>query len=417
MPLSENLLSTALKKEELPPIQRFRFESLLTEKYGRDGLRIYFMVNGTNTVRQIAAQTGMDEQKFLEILRFMAANGVIRIDATLLEGAGAPKPEAAAEAGARLAAAKAAPAPAPKPAASAGVPAPEGPKPAASASPPQLRSPVERKLFDKFGQKGVDVYRLMDMVSTPEEILKRMEIEEAKLIEILEFMQDERIIELEKPGAKPATLAPKPESKPKYEGPPTSAPVHEVPAPPVQKPEGPPKYAAQYAPPEPSAPQAVGAKARVSLPTKKDIGLFGKLKLEAELLRLFGQKGVHLLSLVDGSRTDIELAKETKYTITFVDQVLDFLVKDGKVELHPLTTDELRERYGEEGVSISNVYGRDGIFIYELIDKKATVKDIILFSGVEPKRGVEIFSFIHRILGIDIPLDRAALYKQLGVEE
>jgi len=417
MPLSENLLSTALKKEEITPIQRFRFESLLTEKHGRDGLRVYFMVNGTNTVRQILAQTGLDDRKMIEIIKLMAENGLLKIELSLLVDAPAAQ-KAAAPAAPKYAAppAEAAPAapkystpPSSAPASSTSAPPAVG----ARAPMPSLRSPIERKMYEKFGTKGVDAYRLMDTVGTPEEILKKMPITEEELIAILEFMQAEGIVELETPEAKQAA---KPVPKKAEAVAPSAPAVLGTGAPTVPKQEAAPRYETQYAPAKPAeAPKPV-VKLPVRQPRRKSIGLFGKLKLEAELLRMFGQKGVHLFSLIDGDKADIELSKETRYPLSLIDRILEMLAKEGWIELHELNNEEVREHYGEEGIEIGKEYGRDGVFIYELIDKKASVKDIIVFSEIDPRRGVEIFGYIHKILGIDIPMDRVALYKQLGVE-
>lgn len=343
MAIGETLLSTALKKEDITPVQRFRFESVLTEKFGRDGLRVYFMINGTNTVGQIFTHTGLDERRLLDILKLMASSGVIRIEDALLEPVSATaKPSQAPPA----------PEPAPKPvqpvlsAAQAPEALPEKPKPVLYSPPLPAAAPVQPRTEQVQAQ---------------------------------------------------------PESQP--EG-------AQAPAAPAKRMEI--KYDEAYRPPSTIA-GAISAKIGVRLPVRKSIGLFGKLKLEAELLHHFGQKGMSLFSLINGERTDIELSKEARLRLSEVDKILEFLAKDGWVEMHALSQDELREHYGDEGIAISDVYGRDGIYIYELIDRKATIKDIIGLSGIEPARGVEIFAFIHKVLGIDIPLDREALYKQLGV--
>lgn len=364
MALKEQLLSTLLKKEELSPIQRFRFESLLSDKFGRDGLRIYFLINGTNTVQHIIEQTGIDEHKMLEMLRFASDNSVIRLAPTLLEEELAPKAAIAPE----VARAKA------------GIL-------------PTLRSSAEKKIYDRFGQLGIDVYRLLDQVATPSEIPSRLPIAEPELLEILEFLQKENIIELEKPEEEKTEEAP---------------PGEEAPTPS--------KELGKEAPPAPTEKEVVLPPRPILLPIKRSLGLFGKLKIEAELLRRFGQPGAHLFSLIDGERTTIKLAKISKYPLELIDRILDLLLENGAIDLHELTGEEIKERYGEEGLAICDVYGRDGVLIYELIDKRATIKEIIVASRVPPKRGVEIFAFIHKILGLEIPLDVHILYRQLGIE-
>ncbi len=368
MALKEQLLSTVLKKEELSPIERFKFESLLSDKFGRDGLRVYFLINGINTVQQMLSQTGVSEKRLLEILNFASDSGVIRIAPTLLEDVpSGPAPGVAPD----MARAKA------------GVM-------------PTLRSSAEKKLYDQFGQQGVDVYRLMDKVSLPSEILSRIPIQEAKLLEILKYMQKEGLIGLQAPEEAPAEIE-----------------EEEIPAP---REEAPRPVKAQMPPKLPTQELALPPRP-VYLPIKRQLGLFGKLKIEAELIKRFGQHGMHLYSLIDGERTTIKLSKISRYPMSLIDSMLDILSAHGAIELRELTGDEIRERYGEEGLAIYDVYGRDGVLIYEMIDKRATIKEIIMASGLPPKRGVEIFAFIHKILGLEIPLDTNILYRQLGIEE
>ncbi|MCX6769863.1 MAG: hypothetical protein NT051_04260 [Candidatus Micrarchaeota archaeon] len=72
-----------------------------------------------------------------------------------------------------------------------------------------MLSPLEKILFDQYGEVGVRVYNLIDGEKTAEEILRETGMSEAKLVEILEFMDERGIIKLEKPAGSPSSPPPK----------------------------------------------------------------------------------------------------------------------------------------------------------------------------------------------------------------
>ena len=45
------------------------------------------------------------------------------------------------------------------------------------------------------------------------------------------------------------------------------------------------------------------------------------------------------------------------------------------------------------------------------------LRDIIAKSKVDADRAIDIFVFIHKVLGLDIPLDRDMIYRQLGLKK
>jgi len=364
--MDEELRSAALKKKQLAPIKKFKFESTLTDKFGRDGLRVYFLLNGKNTVADVLERTGLDESKLMEVLEFMQENELVDLPSTSAPAKEEPKPK-------------------PKP------------KKIAPRVMSTFRSPAEKTVYEKFGDAGLKVYRLMDSVSTPEQIVEKAGISEDELLEMLDFMDKEGLIKLEKPAEEEQ----EPEELPEE---------YEAPEPEEEEPEEPEE-------PEPvEEPLEDFPKMPVVVPRKIKLGIFGRLKIEAELLKRFGQKGMHAYSMLDGKRNSVKLAKETGYPVSLIDDVLDYLQKENAVDLRELEDDEIRDQYGEEGVSIYDAYGRDGLLIYEMINKRATIKDIIKASGVDPRKGIQIFGFIHRVLGIDIPLDTQLLKRQLGVK-
>jgi hypothetical protein len=143
--------------------------------------------------------------------------------------------------------------------------------------------------------------------------------------------------------------------------------------------------------------------------------LVNKLRVEGELLRRYGNEGSKVLSLMNGKKVSVKIMKELKMKPAKFDEITSFLLNSGAIKVQCLTPDNVRDLYGEEGLSIYSKYGRDGILLYEFIDKKSSLRDIVKMSGVEPRLAVEIFAFIHKVLGLDIPIDTELLYKQLGI--
>jgi len=67
-------------------------------------------------------------------------------------------------------------------------------------------SPVEKIIFDRYGDIGLRTYSLTDGQRTAEEIMKETGLTEAKLVEILDFMDAQGIIKLDYPkGSLPST--------------------------------------------------------------------------------------------------------------------------------------------------------------------------------------------------------------------
>jgi hypothetical protein len=52
--------------------------------------------------------------------------------------------------------------------------------------------------------------------------------------------------------------------------------------------------------------------------------------------------------------------------------------------------------------------------MYDLVGKDLMLKEIAELAGLKDKEKIyEIFSFIHRLLGIEIPIDKTLIMKQL----
>jgi DNA-binding Lrp family transcriptional regulator len=309
---------------------------------------------------------------------------------------------------------------------------PEAPRPKAYAKLRTPKTPMEKKLYNKFGDDGLYAYSMIDEFKTPREILKQTGMSEERLREIIEFMKQEGIIKLEMPiiapvepaleekpkPAKPAPPPPKPVTP--YRAPPVTVTLQPKPVPAQAKPAAPPAPPKPVvAQPEKPAPKAIKpfpfSKHEICVATAVPLKLVNKLRLEAELLRRYRNDGSKVLSLMNGKKVNVKIMKELKMSPVKFDEITSFLLDNSAIKVQCLTPESVRELYGDEGFSIYNKYGREGILLYEFIDKKSSLKDIVKMSGIDPRLAVEIFSFIHKVLGLDIPIDTELLYKQLGI--
>lgn len=55
-------------------------------------------------------------------------------------------------------------------------------------------TPVEKTMFDKYGDIGLRIYALMDGETTPEKMMDATGLTEAQLVDMLVFMMNEEII-------------------------------------------------------------------------------------------------------------------------------------------------------------------------------------------------------------------------------
>jgi len=408
--MNKDSLKKMLEKQPYGAIERYKLQKDLSDRYGSDGVKIYLLVDGNKTAEEIMKRTGLSEERFIEIVTYMERNFLLKFEEPLAQQPAAPKEgippvpliktEESDEREEKESALEA---------------LIMKQKPLPPVAEPQLleppkpthvpKTPLEKKLYEKFGDAGLSAYSLIDEFKTPRDILQQTKMSEEELIKILEFMNNEGIIKLEKPHEameKPIIKAPAVPAAPQVQQKPA---VVEAPPPqPVEKPL-----------PKPSPPVTFN-RDDLYKPIVGGLNLLTKLRIEAELLKRYGNDGVKVFSLMNGKKTNVKIIKDTRINPVKFDDLVSFLLEKGVVKLQPLTNDNIKELYGEEGSVIYGKYKRDGILLYELIDKKASLKDIVRASGIEPKLAVEIFSFIHKVLGLDIPIDTELLYRQLGVK-
>ncbi|MCX8174945.1 MAG: hypothetical protein N3E51_01955 [Candidatus Micrarchaeota archaeon] len=402
-----------LQKEAKTGLQLYRDQSLLRRKFGEEAVRLYDMIDSEKTAAEIMAELGMDEKKFMEILEFMNNNGIVSVvpasgQQEAQTPAAAQPPDAEKKEGEESTA------------------EPPAKKPVSE----ELLSPLEKLLYQKFGPTGVQIYNLIDGEKTAEEILRETGISETKLVEILEFMDEQGIIKLEKPQEKEEDESEEEETEEEEEEkekegeskPPAREPrfkpmLEEEPEETPFTPPKPPPKKEEKKEQKPEEKQEFEDLIPVDVPSMSNLTLVQKAVMFAELATKFGKSGRALIDLVDGKRDFVELALLTGLSFFEIDAIMAYFGKKGFITFRQLSREEIKKKYGEDGFAIYKKAGRDGILLYEMIGKETSLKDIILKSKLDPDRAIDIFVFIHKVLGLDIPIDRNVIYRQLGLKK
>jgi len=258
-------------------------------------------------------------------------------------------------------------------------------------------TPLEKLIHDKYGKIGVKIYNLIDGERTAEEILLETGVSEMKLVEILEFMDSQGIIKLEKPAE--ATPA-----EPEKPTPENLAPIAE------EKTESGDEGLALD-----ESGELINI-IPVDLPIRADLSVFDAIKLSPSLMLKFGNQSKTLFESIDGQKDILDLALSSQLSLPEVDNILAFLGKQNAVLFRTLNRDEIKRKYGSDGFSIYKKYGRDGLLLYQMIGKEPSLREIIIKSKMDPERAIEVFLFIHKVLGLEIPIDKDLLYRQLGIK-
>jgi hypothetical protein len=264
-------------------------------------------------------------------------------------------------------------------------------------------------------------------------------------VEILEFMDEQGIIKLEKPEEKlPSAPAPKAtddegkggwekdkeaEEKEGEEKEGEEEPAQEPRFKPLTE-EEPEEHPFTPPPPPPKAPaekekvkkmqeeldEEVGA-IMVDVPEMAKLSVMQRALLFAELSTKFGKAAKQLMGLIDGKRDFIDLSLATGLSFYDIDAVTAYFGKKGMLTFRQLVREDIKKKFGEDGFAIYKRFGREGLLLYEMIGKESSLKDIIIKSKIEPDRAIDILVFIHKVLGLDVPIDREVVYKQLGIRK
>ena len=355
-------------KIERSALERFRNEnSLIKEFNGNDGIKVYRALDSNKKMSELLYETGLEEQRLREIIDFMDRNGMITLDVSE-----------------------------------------EDAKAVETQNYENVLTPTEKKIFDKYGERGLRTYSLIDGVRTANEIMEEANVTESELMEILHFLEKEGIITLDQQdqrsnGAGSSGSSASSESD--YHPPE----IHdESSAQPLDE---------HDFDNEDNVIDSGGDIIPIDLPFK---GGSSGLNSFIELLKLRINKGsapgkVH--KAINGFLDVAQLCVALNMSLPELNNCLADLGKAKLILFRPLTRKEIKSRYGDDGLTIYRRYGVDGIVLYEYIGKIDDLRTMVMVSGIEPRLVVDIFIFIHKVLGIDIPVSRKLLYRQLGISE
>jgi hypothetical protein len=255
-------------------------------------------------------------------------------------------------------------------------------------------SPVEKIIKDKYGEVGIKVYTLIDGQRTAEEIMKETGLTESKLVEMLDFMDEEGIIKLEYPGEKKKSAVPKEEKIAESEGFKPMTDESELPE------------------------KEVLGKGAIEVPLKAPGDVVAMLYLRTKTLMKFGEKGGKVFESIDGKTDVLELSLNHGVPIYQLGEILNFLMENKAIMFKPLGREDIRKKYGDDGYSIYKKYGKEGVLLFELVGKDMKIKDVAKFIykdvAANKEKIADMFLFIHQILKIDLPVDRELLYRELG---
>ncbi|MBD3210310.1 hypothetical protein GF318_02925 [Candidatus Micrarchaeota archaeon] len=284
-------------------------------------------------------------------------------------------------------------------------PPPEGPE----------LSPVEKIISDKYGDLGLKVYALIDGQRTAEEIMGETGLTEAKLVEILDFMDEQGIIKLDYPKGK--GRAPPPPPPPPFAGGPTTRRRGRRPPPPRRPPPSAKKKArGGFAPmieSEESLEEARAVPSPLAAPVKAPLDIVKSVQLKAKMMFKLGDKGSKVIREVDGQSDVIDISLELDMPLYEVMDILKFMMQNGMVIMKALSRSDVHKKYGDDGYAVYKRYGKEGLMLYELIGRDLTIKQMADKITRDRSEIIDMFAFIHQVLGIELPVNKEMIAKQL----
>ncbi len=457
-----------IKKTEKGPLQRFKNQNLILKKYGETGLKIYRAITGKRTVKELQKDLGIEKDVFDSIINYLQEAGMIELTMVGLEKK-EEKPEVIEEVEEEAPEAPPEEEIAPEEVEEVEEEAPEEEveieKPEVEAeeeeapeeeeeefveeikpigiepieeeeeeapeeeeeapeeeeaeeevaeeeeeAPEEEKyefgeieaetpeeegeelTPIEKIIKNKYGDIGLQVYTLIDGQKTAEEIMKETGLSESKLIEILDFMDDQGIIKLDYPKAKEKEEA------------------EEVT--PEERKEATEAFGPMLG--EEAVPEMVTIPSPVEVPVRAPMDIVKSVQTKAKILLKF-KEGGRVFEEIDGRKDVIDIALKLDIPLYRLYDILHFMLDNEMIIMKPETRDAVKKKYGDDGYTVYKRYGREGLMLYELIGKDLTIKEMADKVTREKVKIVDMFLFIHEVLGIELPIDRSVLERQLGI--
>ncbi len=422
MPLQKNQNYKIIKIEK-GPLQRFKNSNLLMKKFGEVGLQIYRVITGKRSSEELRKDLDIEPEAFAAIINYMEEAGMIELsqlkasvsreEVKIKEEIEAPAAEEEKKEG-EIKIETEEEAPSDEEKKEDLIIAPEeseeqeetdetetkkeevidlgsidqsGAEEGKETEEEELNT-VEKMIKEKFGDVGIKVYTLIDGSRTTDEIMKETGVSDTKLVEILNFLEDRGIIKMEGRDKEKEAV----KEKPSIEGN-----IGDVMGPDTdvtgQDPKGFPT---------------------IDVPVKLGLDIIKSLKLKADILFKFGDRGSRIMENINGKSDVLDIVIKLNLSLYEVLDIINFLLQNGAIIMKPLTRLEIKKKYGDPGFSIYKKYGREGVMLYELIDKNLTIKQMAERITKDKEKFLDIFMFIRKVLNIEIPIDKDVLMKQLG---
>lgn len=139
----------------------------------------------------------------------------------------------------------------------------------------------------------------------------------------------------------------------------------------------------------------------------------GPFTLKTELALEFGPSGTTLSDLIDGEKDLLQLSLEAGVTLEYADRIIWWLAQRGLLHFRQLKQEEMKRRYGSIGLRLFSKYGREGVYLYLLLEKYADAVLAIRASGIAPEKAVEMAAEIHDLIAPPFPFDKRAVLDAL----
>ena len=224
----------------------------------------------------------------------------------------------------------------------------------------QSLSTIEKAIYLEFGSDGVSVFRLSSRNMTVNEISKDLALEEEKVIELINKMKGKYLYVEEPKVEKGAEIA---EAKPK-----------EI--------------------------------VVIDVPKKTSSDNISSVALISELTIKFGPTAKKIYEMIDGKLDVLQLASMNLVSLDYVDNLMWVLADKKSVSFVRLYEEDIKKKYGSMCFNIFNKYGRDGLFLYQLLDRTSDPVLAIRYSEIEPSMAVEAMDYILKLIGAPIAFNK-----------
>lgn len=283
---------------------------------------------------------------------------------------------------------------------------------------------LEQIIFDKYGDLGLKVYSLIDGQRTAEEIMRQTGLTESKLVEILDFLDEQGIIKLDYPKNNSSSNNFSSSSnqnafsggssysgQPNYSNTQPSYPSYNTQQ--TQQPssgggftpmiEGETKNDENSPVPFP-----------VEIYSKAPVDIVRAVQIKTKILLKYGDKGNKIMDMVDGKNDVLDISLKLSIPLYTVYELINFMMENGLLIRRAASRVEVKSKYGDEGYTIYKRYGREGLLFYELVGKEMGIKAMADMVSKDKNKILEMFIFIYQVLGVELPVDKNLLAKELN---